>query len=837
MLLRSPRRFAIAVFLAIIFIFAVLQQSPWAQHKVYQRLPSFSLRSGRKPPLEQAILGLNHTESGNVSEDEIGSSREGVFEDEWQHAVPGATPNTEDSPEGVKLPTTVVTATPERINIGDVKSEKEGGKLPPPPWVTAPSRTMQFIPPTPRPSNLKEYVKEMLNWERPNWSGHWPPFSDYVNKAYDPNRWEQFPMDDRIYEASHSTLNTSIASDPVAYKPFPKYNTPDWRKRWRGEYQPCLGPRGVPLNESTDDETQVYRGVPSDFPPAYAGGYDVIGLDDDVCFDRYSRYGPYGFGDEEFPEFVKDWKAPETIPDWSQVKWGKLQSDCLDRNRGRYRPKVMSPSGKFPSTVLPAPAEASSAFAKPPHTSDSNVEDGEYDGQKYHHRTAILIRAWTGYHYEENDITAIRAMISELSLQSGGEYQVYLYVHVKDRNAPIFDSQDEYDRILKENVPEELQDIAILWSESIFPNWYPKVHDWQVYWHQFMCLQWFSLNHPEFDYVWNWETDARYTGHHYHFFEKISEFADKQPRKLLWERNKRFYLPSVHGDYQSFVENTHKEVLNASAHSLIPPPIWGPRPWARADPPQKPLGPVPPTSFDEDNFEWGRNEPADFITLLPIWDPRNTSWSYKDKIWNYIPNIRPIFTPSDGHADWFTHPDFETMERRVYINTVVRLSKRMLQAMHEENLVGRSMQAEMWPSTVALQHGLKAVYAPHPIFNDRHWPAAYTEAIFDTANTVDEATGEALEHRQGAWTEEGDSPYNHDREYNFQGWSWYYASRFPRQLYRRWLGWPIAKQKWGEDERLDGGEGGDGEKEERRMCLPGMLLHPVKKMVRDRIKP
>lgn len=643
--------------------------------------------------------------------------------------------------------------------------------------------------------------------------------------------------DYRIYEASHDKLKENDASDPIAYKPFPEYNSPEWKERWHGEHVPCMGPRALPLNESTDDEVQAYRGVPKDFPPVYAGGYDVVGLDKDVCFDRYSRYGPYGYGDDEFPEEVRHWKAPEIIPAWNEVKWGELQDDCLARNKNRFRPGARTPTVKIPSTALPAPHEASSAFAVPPDTSRSNIENREPHDKKYHHRTAILIRAWTGYHYEENDITAIRAMVSELSLQSGGEYQVFLYVHVKDRDLPIFEDQATYDRILEENVPEELRDIAILWSESIFPSWYPKVMDWQVYWQQFMCLQFFSLTHPEFDYIWNWETDARYTGHHYHFFEKTSEFADKQPRKLLWERNKRYYIPSIHGDYQSFVEQTHKDVLNASANSLIPPPVWGPRPWARAEPSQKPLGPTPPTSFEDDDFKWGVKEPADFITLLPMWDPRNTTWSYKDKIWNYLPGIRPIFTPEDGQADWFTHPDFIDIDRRVFINTVVRFSKRMLQAMHEENLVGRSMQAEMWPSTVALQHGLKAVYAPHPIFNDRHWPAAYSEAIFDTASTVDEETGAALEQRQGAWTEEADSPYNHDREYNFQGWSWYYASRFPRNLYRRWLNWPIAKQKWGEEEKTDGGPGFDGKLQEERMCMPGILLHPVKRMKKDLEKP
>lgn len=644
--------------------------------------------------------------------------------------------------------------------------------------------------------------------------------------------------DYRIYESGHDKLNGSIVTQAVAYKPFPKYNTPAWRKQWKGEYVPCVGPRGVSLNQSTDDEIQVYRGIPAGFPPAYAGGYDVVGLDNNVCFDRYSRYGPYGYGDDQFPEEVKDWKAPKTIPEWKEVQWGALQDECLERNKNRYRQNARTPTVKIPSTALPEPHIASAAFASPTDTSKSNLENRQNNEQKYRHRTAVLIRAWTGYEYEENDITAIRAMISELSLQSGGEYQVFLYVHVKDRGLAIFDDQATYDRVLRENVPEELRDIAILWTENIFPKWYPKVMDWQVYWQQFMCLQWFSLTHPEFDYIWNWETDARYTGHHYHFFEKISEFADKQPRKLLWERNKRYYIPSIHGDYQSFVESTHIDVLNASAHSLIPNPVWGPSPYKKADPPQKPLGPVPPTSFDEDKFEWGVNEPADFITLLPMWDPRNTTWSYKDKIWNYLPDTRPIFSAEDPAADRFTHPDFVEIDRRVFINTVVRFSKRMLQAMHEENLVGRSMQAEMWPSTVALQHGLKAVYAPHPIFNDRHWPAAYSEAIFDTASSVDLWTGAAETVRQGAWTEEADSPYNHDREYNFQGWSWYYASRFPRNLYRRWLNWPIVRQDWGGPEEVNGGEkGSDGQAEERRMCLPGMLLHPVKRMKRELLKP
>ncbi|KAF2113683.1 hypothetical protein BDV96DRAFT_496189 [Lophiotrema nucula] len=781
MLIRSPRKLLFLSFAAFLFILAVYKQSPWTTSSMYEQMPLFSPRP--------------FNSHGN------GSSKTPAVGD----AVPG--------------------------------KEKQGPGRPRLPWLSEASKMIPLDYRPPNTTNLKEYVTEMLNWSRPTWVGHWPPFGDYINMEYDPNRWEQFDMDYRIFNSSHDKLDKKVAASPKVYKPLPDYNSKSWKKSWKGNYVACTGPRGIPLNISTDDDVQVYEGVPKEFPPVFAGGYDVVGLDQDVCFDRYSRYGPYGYGDDQFPEDVANWMAPTLVPEWKTVNWGELQDDCLKRNQDRYRPGARTPALRQASTQLPASSIASSAFAAPTGTSRTNMENREDGKPQYHHRTAVLIRAWTGYNYEENDITAIRAMISELSLQSGGEYQVFLYVHVKDRNLKIFDDADLYARVLKKNVPEELRDIAILWSESIFPEWYPYVMDWQVYWQQFMCLQWFSISHPEFDYIWNWETDARYTGHHYHFFEKISEFADKQPRKLLWERNKRYYIPSIHGSYQSFVEQTHSDVLNASANSLIPPPVWGPRPYARADPPQQPLGPTPPKSFEEDDFEWGVNEPADFITLLPMWDPRNTSWSYKDKIWNYLPGIRPIFTPQDGAADWFTHKDFVEIDRRVFINTVVRFSKRMLQAMHEENLVGRSMQAEMWPSTVALQHGLKAVYAPHPIFTDRHWPSTYTSAIFDTSSQINPITGAATEPVQGAWTEQADSPYNHDREYNFQGWSWYYASRFPRQIYRRWLNWKVVFQDWGEDEKVVGGLGTDGKLEEERMCMPAMLLHPVKKMSKEKLKP
>jgi hypothetical protein len=39
-----------------------------------------------------------------------------------------------------------------------------------------------------------EYMRDILKWDRPNEKdGHWPPYRDFKNRDYDPNRWEGFP--------------------------------------------------------------------------------------------------------------------------------------------------------------------------------------------------------------------------------------------------------------------------------------------------------------------------------------------------------------------------------------------------------------------------------------------------------------------------------------------------------------------------------------------------------------------------------------------------------------------------------------------------------------------
>ena len=213
--------------------------------------------------------------------------------------------------------------------------------------------------------------------------------------------------------------------------------------------------------------------------------------------------------------------------------------------------------------------------------------------------------------------------------------------------------------------------------------------------------------------------------------------------------------------------------------------------------------------------------------------------------------------------------------------------------MHRENLAGRLMVSELFPTTVALHHSLKAVYCPQPIWFTHEWPAFYADAVFnadgwgagsfrnvsepedDEINQElnhptwgrgvaynetlarltfpQEGTGPNLEGAMARWGSERDSVYNTDREHNFYGWSWYYASDFARMIYWRWLGWKQTFSIWTMgwqkeyDEFASVGTADvscpnpymaqvefrwltrpQWEAVHGRLCFPGMLLHPVK---------
>lgn len=794
----SPRRLAIIGILVFLVAIAYLSSSP-SYRGYLPKYESSNLKSSNE---------IDHIANGHVEEPlkdwelpfeeptkvESHSGGLDVVEEEIHEYKPATSSVAQNAASTSSLPAAHTSKAPENKHEHDATSGPQ--PLPHAPYEQVQLQIQELIQPW-RPENPQ--------------GGHWPPYEDYINSDYNPNRWEGFDFDNDFYvQNGIDGLKEEKDVKLEPYLPYPKYESLEYKREWVGDHVNCMGPRGKRLNESTEDIVKAFTSLPHGFPQVAIGDADITGVDIGKCFDRYHRYGPYGLGQDD-ETAIKDWDAPLSKPDWSRVGWGNLQDQCVLDNKERWAPKARMAVDTTPVKDMPK------KFVE-------QIQEGSKP--QYHHRTALLIRTWEGYTYTENDLQSIRSLITELSLLSGGEYQVFLFVNIKDNHANLFDEKVRRD--LLQSVPEELQDISILWNEGIMQDWYPEVTDWQVYWHQFMPLQWFMETHPEFDYVWNWETDARFTGNHYQFLEALAQFSRKTPRKYMWERNQRFYFPDTHGSYSDWLDDTDWAIEKAMKEDGLQP-VWGPEPYNYTL--QTPIGPRPPHAMSDDTFSWGVGEEADLITLQPIWDPTETEWSYRSKIWNFIPGMHPVFNgDADPGYDEAHHEDFKFIKRRVYINTLSRFSRRQLHAMHLENIEGRAMQAEMWPATVALHHGLKAVYAPHPIWTDRKWPGWYMDAIFNSDG-----------NETAQWGERLDSVYNHDREYNFQGWSWYYASKFPKTLYRRWLGWmdrddvgPLREvtgkqlEETGGEYSLDGhpeSVGGKG-----RMCLPAMLLHPVKKV-------
>ena len=642
-------------------------------------------------------------------------------------------------------------------------------------------------------------------------------------------RVPEFPSDEEpAPRAANGTLVKMEERTVPMSLPFEPYN------EIFGEGMPYAKREECFLNE--DQQIRIpsvhhYEGLPQGMPDPVIGAHEVFGLKNDVCFDRYGRLGPYGYGYSVKRggsgagmtgerEGANDmWTRKDSIPevDFGKVRWAQAQKACLEKNTHRYEHEsVERPSeGQLFKGMKAGPAE-SRLDKRGNATANFNATEARPPKMEVKHdllpRTAIVIRTWWNREYSLDDILYLRSLISELSLTSGGEYIVHFLIHVKDDNVPIWADEQIYNRVLENSLPEEFRGMGTLWSErqmgliygGLEESYFRELPVHGVYRGLYLALQYFSNQHPEYEYLWNWEMDVRYTGHWYHLFDKVRQWTKAQPRKGLWERNGRFYIPSVHGSWEDFKQMVRVQSEMGTDHpnniwsglkgaGEIPgapqgksdKPVWGP------ESPVDMLGaqddPVPPIhSPEKDHYQWGVGEEADLITFSPLFDPDGTTWFYVEDVTGY--NTSQGLPP-----------------RRAAIGTSSRLSRRLLQTMHRETILARHhMFSEMWPSSVALHHGLKAVYAPHPVYIDRRWPVTYLAGVMNGG-------------RNGASGGARTSVYG-GREHNFKGQTWFYDAGFSPNLWKRWLGYQVDNDG-GEQEEIAG---------EGRMCLPAMLLHPVK---------
>ncbi|EPS36166.1 hypothetical protein H072_10364 [Dactylellina haptotyla CBS 200.50] len=618
-------------------------------------------------------------------------------------------------------------------------------------------------------SGMKSHTTRKLSKHLDS-SAIWESFPKMI--TYYRGLYELVPLADNIPE------NTGPMNTPKAPKPttavarlFKRAKDGKKAKKQKPKRKPRPLPPTVPYSPYAADHVdcsslvsnftsgstvmRVYKGVHRGMPDPFYGSYDLLGIDRDVCFERRTRLGMYGHVDrEQIPMEAKD-EGVQYDLEWKDFNWKKVQETCVQMNGDRY------------AKILP---------------SDKDETKGKRTdaGKQKKARTALVLRVWHSYEWTRLDYVNLRSLITELNINSGGEYDVHLLMHVQDQDIPIWTEKSEYNRVVRESIIAEFQGLVTLWNE--------KMMSAMAYRSVWFPMQYFAREHPEYSYFWNLELDIRYTGHWYHFLEKVSAFAKAQPRRGLWERNSRFYVPSVHGSWSEFTAMVAKE-------ADISERVWGPVAVDGVN--LTSHTPTPPfeTPEEDEGYTWGVGEEADLITLNPIFDPKNTTWGPRDDFTGYG-RERPA--NSEVNPYWTGPP------RRAAIVAVYRFSRRLLDVMHEENtFMHHTMFTEMWPATAALHHGLKAVYAPHPVFMDRRWPGKYLASVLNNGKF-----GSSGGRQRSVFG---------DREHHFMGSGFYYGSYWPRGVYRTWMG-----EVW------EGRGGEEWEEVHGRMCLPGMLLHPVK---------
>ena len=82
---------------------------------------------------------------------------------------------------------------------------------------------------------------------------------------------------------------------PIVYNPYPNYESSEYLSKWEPVKQ-CF------LDEAetvTIPDIYAYPGVPQHMPMPSFGSFDEIGVRQDVCFDRFGRFGAYGYGYKE----------------------------------------------------------------------------------------------------------------------------------------------------------------------------------------------------------------------------------------------------------------------------------------------------------------------------------------------------------------------------------------------------------------------------------------------------------------------------------------------------------------------------------------------------------
>ncbi|KAK7614399.1 hypothetical protein JOL62DRAFT_302567 [Phyllosticta paracitricarpa] len=374
-------------------------------------------------------------------------------------------------------------------------------------------------------------------------------------------------------------------------------------------------------------------------------------LDDDPtkCYNISTRLRAYGYSIDDY------YGAGQGM--WRNRDWGQEQSSCAWKNG------LLHDVGPRRTFRLPDPGAAQD---EKPLRAKLEIERKS--------RTAVVLRTTDTFNWAGDIIAFIRSMIVELSLESGGKYEVFILVQVKNSKDRIFLDPKAYDRVLRKSVPKEFQSITYLWNENLLKAWYPAVPEHSYIHQAYQSLQLFSATiAADFEYFWQFEMDFRSSSPHLQNLERIATWAREQPRLYLQQMNSAWYIPSLMGSWRDL-------------WLLMNETLWDDE---RA------------AEVRAHGHKWGVGEEADLITLAPIVDVRNTNfWLFRGMVHN-----------DPYHTKQKKLPHFAAPV------AMTRTSKRLLHEVHVlQQQYGFWMASEATMETIAFRKGFKAVHAKHPLY-------------------------------------------------------------------------------------------------------------------------
>lgn len=147
------------------------------------------------------------------------------------------------------------------------------------------------------------------------------------------------------------------------------------------------------------------------------------------------------------------------------VNWADLQRACLERNHERYN--KLNPEPKKSTLHKQQSHQVEHRRQKHRHWKTRLPQ--------FHPRTAVILRSTIDMKYTTNDIHNIRAMIMELSLLSGAEYEVILLIDAKDEVLPDPMENAAMCSFKEEHLPQELRGLAVFFNTKLLKDWYPTI--------------------------------------------------------------------------------------------------------------------------------------------------------------------------------------------------------------------------------------------------------------------------------------------------------------------------------------------------------------------------